>query len=79
MDSDLFVKGELKWGEKARVENFTTKTDSLSDPKRIVYTALVKVSGCGILHLGLFGYWTLCPTLYIPIGCFLFGKWTKPS
>jgi hypothetical protein len=57
MDSDLFVKREEKKGEKARVENFTTKTDSLSDPKRTLYTALRKVSDGGSLCLGLFGYW----------------------
>jgi len=46
-------------GEKTRVENFTTQPDSLSDPKRKIYTALLKVSDGGVLKLGLLGYRTL--------------------
>jgi hypothetical protein len=59
LDSDLFVKGEEKGeGERMRVENFTTQHDSLSDPKRKIYTVLLEVPDGGVLKLGLFGYRT---------------------
>ena len=68
------LRGRKKRGRKREWRNFTTQPDSLSDPKRKIYSVLLRVSDGCVLKLGLFPYRTLWPSICMPKRCVYYSQ-----